>query len=73
MKASVSALWGPKALDDIVTLDLNFEVETEKGVLRHLAAHDITMHVLLNCAFQIKVLTGLADLHSEKIASESWG
>lgn len=43
LKASVSALWGPKGLDDIVTLDLNFEVETEKAVLRRLAAHDIAI------------------------------
>jgi hypothetical protein len=45
LKASVSSLWGPKALDEIVALDLNFEVETEKAVLRRLAAHDITEHV----------------------------
>ena len=46
LKASVSALWGPKALNDIVELDLDFEVETEKAVLRRLAAHDITEYVL---------------------------
>jgi hypothetical protein len=45
LKASVSALWGPKALDGIVSLDLEFEVETEKTVLRRLAAHDITTYV----------------------------
>lgn len=45
LKASVSALWGPKALDDIVALDLNFEVETEKAVLQRLAVHDIAMYV----------------------------
>ncbi|KAF9788005.1 hypothetical protein BJ322DRAFT_1002088 [Thelephora terrestris] len=44
LKTSVSALWGPKALDDIVALDLSFEVETEKAVIRRLAAHDITTH-----------------------------
>ena len=42
LKASVSALWGPKALDGIVELNLNFEVETEKAVLRRLAAHNVT-------------------------------
>lgn len=42
LKASVSTLWGPKALNDIVELNLDFEVETEKAVLRRLAAHDIT-------------------------------
>lgn len=41
LKASVSTLWGPKALDDIVVLNLDFEVETEKAVLRRLAAHDV--------------------------------
>lgn len=45
LKASVSALWGPKALDDIVALNLDFEVETEKAVLRRLAAHDLTTYV----------------------------
>ena len=45
LKASVSTLWGPKALDDIVELELDFEVETEKAVLRRLAAHDLTTHV----------------------------
>ena len=45
LKASVSALWGPKALDDIVELDLDFEVETEKAVLRRLTAHDLTTYV----------------------------
>ena len=45
LKASVSALWGPKALDNIVGLDLGFEVETEKAVLRRLAAHDIATYV----------------------------
>jgi DNA mismatch repair protein PMS2 len=42
LKASVSALWGPKAPDGTVELDLDFEVETEKAVLRRLAAHDVT-------------------------------
>jgi DNA mismatch repair protein PMS2 len=45
LKASVSALWGPKALDSIVELDLDFEVETEKAVLRRLAAHDLATYV----------------------------
>ncbi|KAI0920198.1 hypothetical protein AcV5_010002 [Taiwanofungus camphoratus] len=34
MRASVSALWGPKALEHLVELDLRFGVETEKAVLR---------------------------------------
>lgn len=33
-RASVSALWGPKALEHLVELDLRFDVETEKAVLR---------------------------------------
>ena len=45
LKASVSALWGPKALDDIVGLDISFEVETEKTVLRRLAVHDVIVWV----------------------------
>ncbi|KAH7925989.1 DNA mismatch repair protein MutL [Leucogyrophana mollusca] len=36
-RASVTSLWGPKALENIVDLDLSFEVETEKAVLRRLA------------------------------------
>lgn len=47
LKASVSALWGPKALDDIVGLNISFEVETEKAVLRRLAAHDVITWVWL--------------------------
>lgn len=31
MRASVTALWGPKALDNIVDLDLKIEVERERG------------------------------------------
>ncbi|KAF8839227.1 DNA mismatch repair protein MutL [Paxillus ammoniavirescens] len=34
MRASVLALWGSKALENIVDLDLSFVVETEKSVLR---------------------------------------
>jgi DNA mismatch repair protein PMS2 len=36
IKASVLAIWGPKAMDNIVELDLNFEIEPEKSVLRRL-------------------------------------
>ncbi|KAF7760691.1 hypothetical protein Agabi119p4_10100 [Agaricus bisporus var. burnettii] len=31
MRASVSTLWGPKALDNVVDLDLRLEVERERG------------------------------------------
>ncbi|KAJ8597197.1 DNA mismatch repair protein MutL [Rhizopogon salebrosus TDB-379] len=36
VKASVTALWGTKALDNVVDLDLSFDVHTEKSVLRRL-------------------------------------
>lgn len=36
IKASVTALWGPKGLDNVVDLDLSFDVLTEKTVLRRL-------------------------------------
>ena len=35
-RASVSAIWGPKALDNLVDLDLRFVVEVEAAVLRRL-------------------------------------
>lgn len=31
-RASVSALWGPKALENIVDLELNFDVEQERAI-----------------------------------------
>ena len=34
LRSAVSALWGPKSLDTLVDLDLEFEVETEKTILR---------------------------------------
>ncbi|KAG2144411.1 uncharacterized protein EDB93DRAFT_538927 [Suillus bovinus] len=36
IKASVTALWGSKGLDNVVDLDLSFDVLTEKTVLRRL-------------------------------------
>ena len=35
-RASVTALWGPKALDNVVDIDLKFEVEKDRATLRHL-------------------------------------
>ena len=35
-QASVSAPWGPKALNNVVDVDLRFEVEKEQGMLRRL-------------------------------------
>ncbi|EGN97537.1 hypothetical protein SERLA73DRAFT_57791 [Serpula lacrymans var. lacrymans S7.3] len=39
-RASVTALWGPKALDNVVELDLTFQMETEKAVLRRQSTGD---------------------------------
>ncbi|KAJ3558446.1 hypothetical protein NM688_g920 [Phlebia brevispora] len=36
IRASISALWGPKTLNHLDDLDLKFEVETEHSVLRRL-------------------------------------
>jgi len=36
VKASVTALWGTKALDNVVDLDISFDVPVEKSVLRRL-------------------------------------
>ena len=34
IRSSVSALWGPKTLENLVELDLSFDVEIQKSVLR---------------------------------------
>jgi hypothetical protein len=34
VRASIGALWGPKQLDNLVDLDLSFDVIPEKSVLR---------------------------------------
>ncbi|KAH8093085.1 DNA mismatch repair protein MutL [Cristinia sonorae] len=39
-RSSVSSLWGPKALENVVDLDLQFEVETEKAMLRRQGIRD---------------------------------
>ncbi|KAI0823883.1 hypothetical protein BC628DRAFT_1382209 [Trametes gibbosa] len=36
IRASVSAIWGPKTLDNLVDIELNFDVEVEAAVLRRL-------------------------------------
>ena len=36
IRASVSAIWGPKTLDSLVDLELAFNVEVEAAVLRRL-------------------------------------
>lgn len=35
-RASVSAIWNPRALENLVELELKFEVEVEAAVLRRL-------------------------------------
>ena len=35
LRASVTALWGPKALNNVVDIDLSFEVEKERNALHH--------------------------------------
>jgi hypothetical protein len=40
VRASVGALWGPKQLDNLVDLDLPFEVVPEKSVLRRRREED---------------------------------
>lgn len=40
VRASVGALWGPKQLDNLVDLDLSFEVVPEKSVLRRRREED---------------------------------
>ncbi|KAG6329254.1 hypothetical protein ID866_9834 [Astraeus odoratus] len=48
VRSSVQALWGARSLDNIVDLDLSFDVETEKAVLRRQSKDnpDQEMHVL---------------------------
>ncbi|KAH6901460.1 DNA mismatch repair protein [Coprinopsis sp. MPI-PUGE-AT-0042] len=38
LKAAVLSLWGPKAADNLVDLDISFKVEAEKSVLKRLKA-----------------------------------
>ena len=40
VRASVGALWGPKQVDNLVDLDLSFEVVPEKSVLRRRREED---------------------------------
>ena len=35
-KAAVTALWGSAALDNVVDLDVSFDVEVEKSVVKRL-------------------------------------
>jgi hypothetical protein len=40
VRASVGALWGPKQFDNLVDLDLSFEVVPEKSVVRRRREED---------------------------------
>ncbi|KAI0070234.1 DNA mismatch repair protein MutL [Panus rudis PR-1116 ss-1] len=44
VRSSVTALWGPKSLENIVDLNLSFNVETEKSVLRRQGVIDKEQH-----------------------------
>ncbi|KAF9222232.1 DNA mismatch repair protein MutL [Gyrodon lividus] len=48
IRASVLALWGSKALENIVDLDLSFDVETEKSVLRRQGPASDQVNDILN-------------------------
>ncbi|CAA7264531.1 unnamed protein product [Cyclocybe aegerita] len=39
-RASVTALWGPKSLDNIIDMDISFEVERDKATLKRLQNQD---------------------------------
>ncbi|OBZ74664.1 Mismatch repair endonuclease PMS2 [Grifola frondosa] len=43
-RSSASAIWGPKALENVVVLDLCFDVETERSVLRRQGIKDTDGH-----------------------------
>lgn len=68
IKASVTALWGSKALDNIVDLDISFDVQTEKTVLRRL---DQERCLLLFISFQRLVVPNIAYLQRRRYYGES--
>jgi hypothetical protein len=52
LRASIGALWGPKQLDNLVDLDLSFEVMPEKSVLRRREGADVgNQYVFRNLKF----------------------
>ena len=56
-RASVSAIWGPKALENLIELDLKFTVEVEAAVLRRLGrtAGDEECVLVLVPAFELRL------------------
>ncbi|KIM43925.1 hypothetical protein M413DRAFT_371356 [Hebeloma cylindrosporum] len=47
-RASVTALWGPKALENIVDMDISFEVERERTAIKRIQSQDsspISIHL----------------------------
>ncbi|KAJ7607775.1 hypothetical protein DFH06DRAFT_1066494 [Mycena polygramma] len=47
LRDSVSAIWGPKALDNIVLLDLSFSVERDKLAMKRFVPSLISLHILM--------------------------
>lgn len=47
-RASVTALWGPKALDNIVDMDVTFEVERERTAIKRLLRLAFSFFQLIN-------------------------
>lgn len=45
IQTAVTALWGPKAMDNVVPLDVDFDVEAERSVLKRMANMAATTHV----------------------------
>lgn len=68
IKASVTALWGSKALDNIVDLDISFDVQTEKTVLRRL---DQERCLLLFISFQRLAVYNTAYFQRRRYYGES--
>jgi len=50
-RSSITSLWGPKALDHIVDVDLGFEVERERSTLKRLQRlaefHPLRLYLLM--------------------------
>jgi hypothetical protein len=51
VKASVTALWGTKALDNVVDVDLSFDVQTEKAVLTRKGASSFPLSMISNIQY----------------------
>lgn len=40
IQSAVTSLWGPKAMENIVPLDITFDIEPERSVLKRLGQSD---------------------------------